>query len=371
MAPGLQQIWLNGWGEYNAGQCARPEQCFKRLWDADTAEQQWLREWSRELAHVPAGVNWFIPRDLGGLGLWTRLPLVRYDVDFVGPRLEQYVDVTPAQQRVASFLRDATEPTTLHRHLPRFGSPESDITVHQDGRRLYEELSRLGLINETFLLPGERSLTIGGAAQVLTLSGYSSGLGVTRLASVAGVWREIAPTPPKEARNRGRSRFVRAWSRAARSTGREMEVEDIRDWAPRQIGWRLNPAYVFHDLPLSVRPDRACTDGAWPEGSPPDGPYADDYPLRVVRLDRPLGLLGDVERDGTGMAIDPAYRRPHQMDWVPRWPEAGAGGGGAAGEHYEAPDRGQIVDYDLGPDEGDYDPDWRNAVEPAEAEDMY
>lgn len=262
-APALQAIWQNGWSEYNAGQCARPEQCFKKIWDPVISEKLWLQEWSRELAHVPKFVNWFIPRDLGGFGLTTSWPLV-YRPGEPGVPLGPYVEVTPAQRRVAAYLRDARDPTTLHRQLPGFGSADAVISVHADERHLYEGLANMGLVVERFLDDFEQPLTITGAAQILSLSGYSTGPAEKTVHFDGRDWSVQPATVPEERVQRARTKFIRAWTRASRSTGREMDLADMVIWKPRRVGWAVHHDWIYHDLPLAVR----AGDWLMPRGVP-------------------------------------------------------------------------------------------------------
>jgi len=250
--------------------------------DADRLNQLWLETWSQYLAKLPSGLmNWFFPRELGGFGL----------------RATRDVVSNEGQRHAAAWLRDNVQAEVALKSKPFEMSPARVVTttVHEDAEAVYKQLSVLGYIEKAWVSKDPDSplvrpeFSLPGLETVCGISGFSSlassltpkmleradlldmitaeakgrppVLTSTRVASAEfqrfqptivstgdylhGVkwtsskktWAELAPKDQEEAKWLSSARV--GLRKAARSTGREMPIEDIVSWDNRKVGWVL------------------------------------------------------------------------------------------------------------------------------------
>jgi hypothetical protein len=290
--------------------------------EADRLNSIFLDVWSSFLKLLPTGLmNWFVPRLLGGFGLRPTRPFTMNEV----------------QKHIAAFLRDNTSPESMRLSRLRWDSPDATTTTRSASDFILRRLESLGMIrwglvnheshavDTTSLeqalilsgygrpIPEHKSISLGdihgwGLGPSLTAQWSAPSLGALPSATSGGVSGgsgegpvggpspqgegapDVEPPPreptPVEATSWFRS-SVRLLRRAAKSTPRTMNEEDVAAWLSPTVGWVWAEGFVpreSHQIRVRVRDLRVA----------PPLPIADRLDTRQVQslsTTGPLALL--------------------------------------------------------------------------------
>jgi hypothetical protein len=124
----------------------------------DALNTTWLSVWRHFLDRLPSGLmNWSVPRTLGGFGLEPTRP----------------VTMNEAQRRVAAYYRDNTDPESSRRGRLVWEQPLAATTTHVDAQKPVKGLMRAGLLVWRWCEQGETPLDTSPLEQLSALSGWS------------------------------------------------------------------------------------------------------------------------------------------------------------------------------------------------------
>lgn len=229
--------------------------------ERDRLNSLYVDTWRSYLDQLPTGLmNWFVPRSLGGFGLVASRPVI----------------MTTAQQHIAAWFRDNTDPEKAKLDRLRWKMPDSTTTVHEDSESFVKKLPfvKWGYLDEGVPFP------LDTIEQAFALSGYSTGLedftmrseppypwnlkekpGFLSVIRPTGVVRQpiltdvVEPVTKKvgDVRYTWLSKSVSLLRKAASSTSRTMSPEDVLRYIPRPTGWIMpQGAIIINNTKIRV-----------------------------------------------------------------------------------------------------------------------
>lgn len=190
--------------------------------ERDRLASRFLAVWRPYLALLPSHVNWFVHKQLGGLGL----------------EATRKFEINDRQRRVAAWLRDTTDAQTYAMNKLSFGTTPSLTDTHAVVARIADKLVSQRLAVYRWADDTDTSEDLTTAIEWHAVIGGHSGVNVAdddapptyRHLTHRAEWTEV----PSKVDNRTWLSRVMRLGRSANTT-RLMDVADILEWKPRRI----------------------------------------------------------------------------------------------------------------------------------------
>lgn len=211
----------------------------------------WHSIWMPYLKRIPPGtLNWYIPRQLYGLGLEPS------DDDWM---------INGSQAAAAAYARDHITPESLRACSLRWDQPDVNTTVHRDGQKVLDRLVGLQLLNFGFLPEGVVDFTLSQHGVASVLSGWSGPVTEDPISKISSITRytsplisvlyggpaqyaasvEVIPKKEKDDRLTWLTTSLKNFRKASSSTGRSMGKLDIVLYRHRDAGYYLHDGVFF------------------------------------------------------------------------------------------------------------------------------